>query len=186
MPTTRIHRIDRIITCIHVPSPSRVQLCPSSQRWIVAARAELVQAGAAIEVAASELPGVVQAALLLLTDDVAIGVIDVAIDIVASAVRHPHNRAQAVEEVIILLGVGRALMVEETTATAHKVRRSTGICACRQSQPRIHEGIRIDLDAVRLVCSTIGVGVAANLRGLVLRIIPARCALTFSNPIHCI
>jgi hypothetical protein len=72
--------------------------------------------GAAIEVASGELPGVVQPALLLLTDDVAIGVIDVAIDIAASTVRHPHNRAQPVEEGIILLAIGRALVVQQTTA----------------------------------------------------------------------
>ncbi len=146
-------------------------LRPPAQRWIVVAHAVLVQARATIQVTAGELPGVVQAALLLLNDDVTIRVIDVTIDIIASAVRHPHDRAQPVEEVIILLAIGRALVVEETAATAHKVRRPTCICACRESQPCVHEGIRIDLHPVILVGPTIGVGVAADVRGLVLGII---------------
>ena len=144
---------------------------PASQRWIVVTRAELVQAGAAVQVACGELPGVVQAALLLLTDDGAVGVIDVAIDIIASAVRHAHNRAQPVEEVVILLAIGRALVIQEPTATAPEVGGATGIRACRESQPRIHEGVRIDLHPVRLIGPTIGVGVAADVGGLVLGII---------------
>jgi hypothetical protein len=55
-------------------------LRPASQRWVIVARAELVQAGAAVQVASSELPGIVQPALLLLTDDVTVGFIVVTVN----------------------------------------------------------------------------------------------------------
>src|SRR5450759_828218 len=106
------------------------------------ARAERVQGSAAIEIAARELPGVVEAGLLDLIDVLAIRVIVVAVDFVATAVGHGDDGAEPVEEIVILLAVGRALVVQQTTATARKVRRATGIGARGESQSRVDEGVR--------------------------------------------
>jgi len=57
----RIHLIDRIIVGIHVPGPSRIQLRPAPQRWIVVAFTELVQAGAAAILSTRELEQVGEA-----------------------------------------------------------------------------------------------------------------------------
>lgn len=91
-----------------------------NQRGIVVAHAELVEAGAAVKGASGELPGVVLAALLLLGEHLAVGIVVVTVDFIAAAIGHTDDGAQAVEEVVVLLAVGGALVVQHATATAHE------------------------------------------------------------------
>src|SRR5258708_38667421 len=51
----RIDLIHRIIIGVRIPSPSRIQLRPASQAWVVVAFTELVQAGAAAILSTREL-----------------------------------------------------------------------------------------------------------------------------------
>ena len=65
-------------------------LRPSAQRGVIVARAEVVEAGGAVQIATGVLPGVGNRLVLL--EQVAEQVVDVAIDQVAAAVHHAHHR----------------------------------------------------------------------------------------------
>ncbi len=60
--------------------------------------------------------------------DDAIRVVGVGVDLAAGAtIRQAHHRVAAIEQVVVPLAVRRALVVQQTAATAHKVRGPTCI-----------------------------------------------------------
>src|SRR5205807_1709675 len=103
---------------------------------------------------------------------VAIGVVVVGIDFGSTAVGQSHDGAQSIEEVVVLVPVRCALVVQEPTTTAHVMRLvATTVLLLAQAQSTVVVGRRVDRHPVALIRPTVDVGITANVLGLVLTII---------------
>src|SRR6266702_2665423 len=175
---TGIDQIHRIITGIGIPISSveiaqtatdRVLLRPPAQGRVVVAGAELVEAGAAVEEAARELPGISDPFGLM--QHVAVGIVVVGVLLRPVTFGHSYDGAQAIEEEVVPVTIRRAFVVQEPTTTAHIVHRASTVCLPAQPQPTVVKGGRVDRHPVALVRPAVGVRVAANVLGLVFAII---------------
>jgi hypothetical protein len=71
---------------------------------------------------------------------------------------------------VLMVAIGRALVVQEPTTTAHIMGRISTVCLSAQPQPTVVKGGCVDRHPVALVRPTVAIGVAANVLGLVLAI----------------
>nr|WP_246039158.1 hypothetical protein [Dictyobacter alpinus] len=93
-------------------------LGPAPEDRVVVPNAEFDQPSGAVRVAASILPGAVDAGLDDAASDCAERIVVVAGGHVAGTVGQAHDGAESIEEIIVDLTRGGALTIEQTTATA--------------------------------------------------------------------
>ena len=124
----------------------------------------------AISIATSVAPGVADTTLVRVVP-LAEGRVLVAVLESTGAIGHTDDGTQPIEEVVILLPIRGAFVVEQSTATAYKLGRAGRGGRTGQAQSAIDEAISVDLDALALGGPTVGVAGTPHTGGLVLIVI---------------